>query len=197
MITRPIGEAINFYSKNRLLSENSSLQTLPIGSRNITSMACDSMPHKTFTIAQMITSSLNSPAMPERRPGREASLSLVRIEPQNTKLSGHNRKADMASMLFGMTIITIPSRLRQQASVALINGLPWHPAGAAVILKYGFLYQGQWYTWQSQRRGTSTFDTNPAAMIAFLQNHDQIANSARGLRLHELTTSVALKRLPR
>ncbi len=62
-------------------------------------------------------------------------------------------------------------------------------------LKYGFLYQGQWYTWQSQRRGTSTLGTNPAAMIAFLQNHDQIANSARGQRLHELTTFGRLKAL--
>jgi maltooligosyltrehalose trehalohydrolase len=62
-------------------------------------------------------------------------------------------------------------------------------------LKYGFLYQGQWYAWQKQRRGTSTLDTNPAALIAFLQNHDQIANSAHGQRLHELTTFGRLKAL--
>lgn len=55
-------------------------------------------------------------------------------------------------------------------------------------LEYGFLYQGQWYVWQKQRRGKSTLGTKPAAMVTFLQNHDQVANSARGLRLHELTT---------
>jgi maltooligosyltrehalose trehalohydrolase len=55
-------------------------------------------------------------------------------------------------------------------------------------LKYGFLYQGQWYVWQKKRRGGSTLGTPPAAMVAYIQNHDQIANSARGLRLHELTT---------
>jgi maltooligosyltrehalose trehalohydrolase len=55
-------------------------------------------------------------------------------------------------------------------------------------LKYGFLFQGQWYSWQKKRRGTSTLGTNPAAMIAFLQNHDQVANSARGLRIHQLTS---------
>jgi maltooligosyltrehalose trehalohydrolase len=44
-------------------------------------------------------------------------------------------------------------------------------------LKYGFLYQGQWYSWQKQRRGTPTLGSNPAAMVTFLQNHDQIANS--------------------
>jgi maltooligosyltrehalose trehalohydrolase len=62
-------------------------------------------------------------------------------------------------------------------------------------LKFGFLYQGQWYAWQKQRRGTSTLDTNPAALIVYLQNHDQIANSARGQRLDELTTFGRLKAL--
>jgi maltooligosyltrehalose trehalohydrolase len=55
-------------------------------------------------------------------------------------------------------------------------------------LKYGFLYQGQWYSWQKQRRGSSTLGTNPAAMITYVQNHDQVANSVRGLRLQTLTT---------
>jgi maltooligosyltrehalose trehalohydrolase len=62
-------------------------------------------------------------------------------------------------------------------------------------VKYGFLYQGQWYAWQKKRRGTPTFGTKPAAMVAFLQNHDQVANSARGLRLHELTTPGIYKTL--
>jgi maltooligosyltrehalose trehalohydrolase len=62
-------------------------------------------------------------------------------------------------------------------------------------LKYGFLYQGQWYSWQKQRRGTSTLGTNPAAMVSCLQNHDQIANSGRGLRLHELTSKGRYKAL--
>jgi maltooligosyltrehalose trehalohydrolase len=54
--------------------------------------------------------------------------------------------------------------------------------------KYGFLFQGQWYPWQKKRRGTSTLDVNPAALVSFIQNHDQVANSARGQRIHELTT---------
>jgi maltooligosyltrehalose trehalohydrolase len=55
-------------------------------------------------------------------------------------------------------------------------------------IKYGFLYQGQWYSWQRQRRGSSALDVGCAAMITFLQNHDQVANSARGLRLRQLTS---------
>ena len=60
-------------------------------------------------------------------------------------------------------------------------------------MKYGYLYQGQWYQWQKQRRGKPTFGTDPAAMITFLQNHDQIANSGRGFRLHRLTSFGNLK----
>ncbi|MDB5338677.1 MAG: treZ, partial [Planctomycetaceae bacterium] len=52
--------------------------------------------------------------------------------------------------------------------------------------KYGYLYQGQWYSWQQKGRGTPGFDLPPAAYINYLQNHDQIANSARGLRGHLL-----------
>ncbi|MBV9443244.1 MAG: DUF3459 domain-containing protein, partial [Acidobacteriaceae bacterium] len=55
-------------------------------------------------------------------------------------------------------------------------------------LKHGYLYQGQWYRWQQQPRGTPTFGLPPAAMIDFIQNHDQVANSARGQRVHELTS---------
>ena len=55
-------------------------------------------------------------------------------------------------------------------------------------MKYGFLYQGQWYRWQGKRRGMPAFGVDPAAMVTFLQNHDQIANSGRGLRVHALTS---------
>ncbi|MBX3623142.1 MAG: malto-oligosyltrehalose trehalohydrolase [Rhizobacter sp.] len=50
--------------------------------------------------------------------------------------------------------------------------------------KHGFLYQGQWYRWQQQRRGAPAFDIEPQRFVHFLQNHDQIANAACGERLH-------------
>jgi maltooligosyltrehalose trehalohydrolase len=55
-------------------------------------------------------------------------------------------------------------------------------------MKYGYLFQGQWYRWQGKRRGTPTFGTPRPAMVTFIQNHDQVANSARGQRVHELTS---------
>jgi len=64
-------------------------------------------------------------------------------------------------------------------------GTPQELVSAA---KWGFLYQGQRYRWQRKRRGSPTFGLDPATFVTFIQNHDQIANSARGLRCHLLTS---------
>jgi maltooligosyltrehalose trehalohydrolase len=55
-------------------------------------------------------------------------------------------------------------------------------------IKWGYLYQGQWYKWQKKRRGTPALGLKPAAFVTFIQNHDQVANSAGGRRCHELTS---------
>lgn len=55
-------------------------------------------------------------------------------------------------------------------------------------VKYGYLYQGQWYSWQKHRRGRPGLDLPAPAFVNFLENHDQVANSARGLRIHALTS---------
>ena len=55
-------------------------------------------------------------------------------------------------------------------------------------LKWGYLYQGQYYAWQKQPRGEPALDLPAAHFVLYLQNHDQVANSARGLRLHRLTS---------
>ena len=54
-------------------------------------------------------------------------------------------------------------------------------------LKYGYLYQGQRYKWQKRRRGTPALDLEPTAFVNFIENHDQVANSATGQRLWQLT----------
>jgi maltooligosyltrehalose trehalohydrolase len=59
--------------------------------------------------------------------------------------------------------------------------------------KWGYLYQGQRYKWQQKRRGTPVFDMPPASFVNYLQNHDQIANSGRGLRIHQLTSPGRLR----
>ena len=54
--------------------------------------------------------------------------------------------------------------------------------------RFGYLYQGQWYSWQTDRRGTPALDLMPSAFVTYLENHDQVANSAYGKRLHQVTS---------
>ena len=54
--------------------------------------------------------------------------------------------------------------------------------------RFGYLYQGQWYSWQSVCRGTPALDLPASAFVTYLENHDQVANSASGKRLHQLTS---------
>jgi maltooligosyltrehalose trehalohydrolase len=62
------------------------------------------------------------------------------------------------------------------------------PQELVSAVKHGFLYQGQHYAWQRQRRGAGARDVPKAALVAYVQNHDQVANSARGDRLHAVTS---------
>jgi maltooligosyltrehalose trehalohydrolase len=59
--------------------------------------------------------------------------------------------------------------------------------------KYGYLYQGQRYTWQKHARGTPALDLDPARFVTFIQNHDQIANSLRGRRIHAICNPGSLR----
>lgn len=62
-------------------------------------------------------------------------------------------------------------------------------------MKYGYLYQGQRYKWQKKRRGTPALNIEPAGFVTFIQNHDQVANSAYGLRCHALASPGKLRAL--
>jgi maltooligosyltrehalose trehalohydrolase len=57
------------------------------------------------------------------------------------------------------------------------------PQELIAAVKYGYLYQGQWYEWQKKRRGTPTRGLPPRTFVAYLENHDQISNSCDGARL--------------
>jgi len=52
--------------------------------------------------------------------------------------------------------------------------------------RHGYLYQGQWYAWQQKRRGTPALDLLPENFVAYIENHDQVANSPFGRRLWQL-----------
>jgi maltooligosyltrehalose trehalohydrolase len=112
---------------------------------------------------------------------------LAENEPQDTKLIRSEKEGG-----YGLDGLWNDD-FHHSAAVALTGSREGYfadylgsPQELLSALKYGFLYQGQWYSWQKQRRGTSTLGLNPAAMVTFLQNHDQIANSGRGWRIHKL-----------
>ena len=51
-------------------------------------------------------------------------------------------------------------------------------------IKRGFLYQGQFYSWQKQCRGSPLRGLPAWSCIHFLQNHDQVGNTFMGDRVH-------------
>ena len=135
-----------------------------------------------------------APGARERRPARSLVL-VAENEPQDVRLvrAGWRRRLRprrpverrLPSHRHGR-----PDRPRR----GLLHRLRGTPQELISAVKYGFLYQGQCYAWQEKRRGTPACDLAPAAFVTFLQNHDQVANSARGLRCHRLTSP---GRLPR
>lgn len=70
---------------------------------------------------------------------------------------------------------------RREAYYTDYGGTPQEFVSAA---KYGFIYQGQRYKWQHKRRGTPVFDLPARAFVNYIENHDQMANSAHALHSH-------------
>ncbi|MBC7785271.1 MAG: malto-oligosyltrehalose trehalohydrolase [Burkholderiales bacterium] len=68
-----------------------------------------------------------------------------------------------------------------------------HPQEFLSALKWGYLFQGQIYRWQKNRRGKPALDVPPTAFVHFIQNHDQIANYGDGRRLQNLTSPGLLR----
>ncbi len=80
---------------------------------------------------------------------------------------------------------TVAATGRSEAYYTDYEGRPQEFVSMA---KFGFLYQGQRYTWQKDRRGTPSLHLRAGHFVCYLQNHDQIANSAHGERLQFLTS---------
>jgi maltooligosyltrehalose trehalohydrolase len=74
---------------------------------------------------------------------------------------------------------------RNEAYYRDFQGTPQELVSA---VKWGYLYQGQRCAWQKKRRGTPAWDMPPSAFVSYLENHDQVANSGRGLRPHQLSS---------
>jgi maltooligosyltrehalose trehalohydrolase len=60
-------------------------------------------------------------------------------------------------------------------------------------VKHGYLFQGQRYQWQAKRRGEPTWGMEAWRFVAYIENHDQVANSGRGERLFQITSPGRLR----
>ncbi len=121
-------------------------------------------------------------------PGR-AIIIVAENEPQHVKLvrpveqGGYGMDGLWNDDFHHSALVAVTGR--NEAYYTDYHGTPQELVSA---LKWGYLYQGQRYSWQKQRRGTPAFGVSPAAFITYIQNHDQVANSGWGLRLHRLTS---------
>ena len=117
-------------------------------------------------------------------------------EPQDARLirkleqGGHGLDALWNDDFHHSAIVALTGR--NEAYYTDYNGRPQEFISSA---KWGFIYQGQHYQWQQKRRGTPTLNFVPANFVHFLQNHDQIANSLLGHRIHTVSSPARLRAL--
>jgi maltooligosyltrehalose trehalohydrolase len=121
--------------------------------------------------------------------GERSILIVAENEPQETRLvrpmaeGGYGLDALWNDDFHHSAIVALTGH--GEAYYSDTRGEPQELISAA---KHGYLFQGQQHDWQRKPRGTPSWGLPPAAFVTFLQNHDQVANSARGLRGHQLTS---------
>ena len=118
------------------------------------------------------------------------TIIVAENEPQDTRLvrpaaqGGFGLDALWNDDLHHSAIVALTGRA--EAYYSDTRGTPQEFVSAA---KYGYLFQGQYYHWQRKPRGTPALDLPPSRFVVYLQNHDQVANSARGVRGHQLASA--------
>ena len=141
-----------------------------------------------------------------RRPGNAVSESVARetravAGERQLIIVGENEPQDSALFAYGVDALwnddfhhtaLVALTARREAYYTDYTGSAQEFVSSA---KYGYLYQGQRYAWQEQARGTPALDLPGAAFVTFLENHDQVANSAFGKRLHQQTSPAKLRAL--
>jgi maltooligosyltrehalose trehalohydrolase len=129
-----------------------------------------------------------------RRRGRAGILIVGENEPQHTRLLRPRERGGLGLDALWNDDFHHSARVavggRREAYYTDYAGSPQELVSTA---KWGFLFQGQRYAWQKQRRGTPAFGLPSAAFVNFLDNHDQVANSGRGDRLHMITSPGRLR----
>ncbi|MBA3957563.1 MAG: malto-oligosyltrehalose trehalohydrolase [Parachlamydiaceae bacterium] len=117
--------------------------------------------------------------------GKRKTLVIGENEPQDTKLLRSYKDKGYGFDILWNDDFHHSARVRLTGKrEAYYTDYLGNPQEFISLLKYGFLYQGQYYQWQKKNRGTPHLKIPFHAMMVFLENHDQIANSGYGERLH-------------
>src|SRR6266480_3585726 len=121
--------------------------------------------------------------------GKRSLILVAENEVQETKLirarseGGDDLDGLLNDDLHHTAVVALTGR--NEAYYTDYRGAPQEFISAA---KYGYLFQGQPYSWQEAPRGTPTFGAPPEAFVAFIENHDQVSNTAAGDRLRFQTS---------
>src|SRR5690606_7522425 len=107
-----------------------------------------------------------------RRAGKREILLVAENEPQHTRLvrpreaGGFGMDALWNDDFHHAAMVALTSR-----NEAYYTDYLARPQEFISLVKWGFLFQGQRYKWQKNRRGTPALDLPPEAFINFIQNH--------------------------
>ncbi len=117
--------------------------------------------------------------------GKRSIILIAENEPQRAKLvrpraaGGDDLDALWNDDFHHSALVALTGR-----NEAYYSDYRGHPQEFISAAKYGYLFQGQPYLWQDAPRGEPAFDLAPQAFVCFIENHDQVANSAFGERVH-------------
>lgn len=118
--------------------------------------------------------------------GKRKTIAIGENEPQDTKLLRPYKKGGYGfDMLWNDDFHHSACVRLSGKREAYYTDYLGSPQEFISLIKYGFLYQGQYYAWQKKKRGTPDLTIPFHSMMIFLENHDQLANSGTGLRLHK------------
>jgi maltooligosyltrehalose trehalohydrolase len=126
--------------------------------------------------------------------GSRTSFVVAENEPQHSRLArasesgGYGLDALWNDDFHHTAVVALTGRA--EAYYSDYRGTPQELLSAS---RWGYLFQGQRYRWQKKARGTPALDLPASAFVCFLENHDQVANSGAGKRLHQLTSPGQLR----
>ncbi len=118
--------------------------------------------------------------------GARATFLVAENEPQETKLvrqtsrGGYGLDALWNDDFHHSAVVALTGH-----NEAYLSDYLGHAQELVSAIRWGFLFQGQRYAWQKQRRGTVALDLRAQNFVLYIENHDQVAN-AGGARLASL-----------